>query len=96
MVPSVIDLLHQHHFHAVCMPSNTSQILEPLDVAWFGPSKGEFKADLRDIRYKISLDAVAKWELPAVFEFGLEKGNVFCPKNHFRICFLLPHSGRTV
>lgn len=74
MVPSVVDLLHEHSFHAVCMPSHTSQILQPLDVACFGPSKGEFKADLRDIQYEIGVDAVTKWELPAVFEFALEIG----------------------
>ena len=74
MVYSTVKLLHDNRIHAVCMPSHTSQILQPLDVSCFSPVKRCFKRDLRDCQFTVGPDGVGKWYLPGIFEFGLESG----------------------
>jgi hypothetical protein len=74
MVPSTLDILVAHKIHAICMPSHTSQFLQPLDVACFGPVKHCFRVDLREVQFLIGVDGVGKWELPAVFEHALSLG----------------------
>ena len=74
MVKSTLDYLVAHRIHAVCMPSHTSQFLQPLDVSCFGPVKHEFRLGLADIQFKLGTEAVGKWELPCVFEMAMEQG----------------------
>ena len=74
MVPSTLDILVAHRVHAICMPSHTSQFLQPLDVACFAPVKHCFRVDLREVQFLIGVDGVGKWELPAIFEYALQQG----------------------
>lgn len=74
MMPEVLDYLFEHRIHSVCLPSHTSQILQPLDVSCLGPTKKDFRIDLRETQFIIGVDGVSKWELPGVFEYALERG----------------------
>ena len=74
MVKSTLDYLVENKVHAVCMPSHTSQFLQPLDVSCFGPVKHEFRVSLSDLQFQIGVEAINKWELPSVFEFALQRG----------------------
>ena len=74
MVKSTLDYLVANRIHAVCMPSHTSQFLQPLNVSCFGPVKHEFRLCLSDIQFKLGTEAISKWELPCVFEMGMELG----------------------
>ena len=91
MVPSVLDYLVANQIHAICMPSHSSEFLQPLDISCFSPTKGEFRKDLREILLQFSIGAVTRWHLPAVFElalqFGCTEGNI---KGGFKACGLWP------
>ena len=90
MVQSTVEFLFQHRIHAVCMPSHTSQVLQPLDVTCFAPVKHCFRTDLREIQFSIALDGVTRWGLPALFEMALGGG---CSEKNiisgFRACGLI-------
>ena len=87
MVPSVLDFLVANKIHAICMPSHSSEFLQPLDISCFSPTKGEFRKDLREILLQFSIGAVTRWHLPAIFElalqFGCTEGNI---KGGFQAC----------
>ena len=89
MVPSVLDYLVANQIHAICMPSHSSEFLQPLDISCFSPTKGEFRKDLREILFQFSIGAVTRWHLPAIFElalqFGCAEGNI---KGGFQACGL--------
>ena len=91
MVPSVLDFLVANKIHAICMPSHSSEFLQPLDISCFSPTKGEFRKDLREILLQFSIGAVTRWHLPAIFElalqFGCTEGNI---KGGFQACGLWP------
>jgi len=72
LVKSTLDYLVENKVHAVCMPSHTSQFLQPLDISCFGPVKHEFRVSLSDLQFQIGVEAINKWELPSVFEFALQ------------------------
>ena len=84
MVKSTLDYLVENRIHAVCMPSHTSQFLQPLDVSCFGPVKHEFRLSLSDIQFKLGTEAITKWELPCVFEMAMEQG---CSPSNIRSGF---------
>ena len=84
MVPSVLDYLFENKIHAICMPSHSSEFLQPLDVSCFAPTKGEFRVVLRDILFQFGTDCVSRWHLPAVFEKALEAG---CKEQNIRAGF---------
>ena len=46
MCPSILNLFKERNVHCVCMPSHTSQALQPLDVSCFGPTKQYWRVDL--------------------------------------------------
>ena len=84
----------KHRVHVVCMPSHTSSLLQPLDVACFAPKKGHFKHDLHTVQLRLGSDRYIKtFQTPAIFEISLKEG--CCSKNiksGFDTCGIWPLS----
>ena len=44
----VLELAEEHNVRFICLPANSAHILQPLDVAFFGPMKRGWRSSLND------------------------------------------------
>ena len=64
----ILNYFVVHKVHVMCMPSHTSSLLQPLDVACFAPTKGRFKHDLHVVQLRIGAERYIKtFQTPAIF-----------------------------
>ena len=91
MCPSILNLFKERNVHCVCMPSHTSQALQPLDVSCFGPTKQYWRVDLGRVNRKFGVRAANKFTVAAFFQLALEDG---CSEKNiqsgFRTCGVWP------
>ncbi len=74
MNPQVLQKMADNRVHAVCLPSHTSHLLQPLDVSCFRPSKQYFRNILdewtsRELKQRGNLRQVNKWRCLLYFHF---------------------------
>jgi len=69
-----LKYFYDHKVHVCCMPSHTSSMLQPLDVACFGPTKGYFQFDVTYLNQHLGDYQLNRLQTPCVFELALKKG----------------------
>jgi DDE superfamily endonuclease len=89
---AVIDACRQHNIAYVCLPPNSTDKLQPLDVGVFGPLKSAWKGELTDYKGRHPNQAgVPKTDFPRLLERTFQRAN---PGNNlpaaFEKCGLYP------
>jgi DDE superfamily endonuclease len=65
----VIDLCKEHNIEFVCLPANSTDKMQPLDVGYFGPMKGKWREQLRKYQDKDpEAKLLKKTEFPAMLK----------------------------
>ena len=91
IVPSVLKKMLDRHIMCVCMPSHTSQVLQPLDVSCFRPTKYFWSWSLRYITGIGGICDVTMYQAPYYFEIALMNGcTLRTIENGFRTTGLYP------
>ena len=71
---NVIELCKQHNIEFVCLPPNSTHILQPLDVGLYGPMKAHWRSILRDLKERDpSAKPVNKVVFPGMLKQLVEK-----------------------
>ena len=70
----VISLCQQHNIEFVCLPANSTDKLQPLDVGYFGPMKKAWRKILLDFKLKNPKEAtIPKADFPRLMKALLDK-----------------------
>ena len=90
--PAVIDLCRQHDIRFICLPANSTDKLQPLDVGVFGPLKAAWRQVLTKYKQEHpKLSGIQKTDFPSLLKDLLEKAD---PGKHlpaaFEKCGLFP------
>lgn len=65
--PKVLEACQEYNIRFICLPPNSTHILQPLDVSYFGPLKNCWKGLLRDWKKKNpNVNVLAKSTFPFV------------------------------
>ena len=91
---NVIELCKQNNIEFVCLPPNSTHVLQPLDVAVYGPLKAHWRKLLRDLLEKEpEAKALNKTKFPALLKKLTERldSEVLLPKG-FEKCGIYPIS----
>jgi len=87
-------IIREHNIEFVCLPPNSTDKLQPLDVAAFRPLKEAWRETLRTYKDKHpNTNGISKMEFPALLKQALDKADVgkHLPAG-FRTCGLYPVS----
>ena len=69
----VIDACRENHIEFVCLPANSTHIMQPLDVGVFGPMKNKWKNQLSKYREQNpALKLLNKLHFPAMLKGGTD------------------------
>ena len=81
---NTIDILVEHNIHLYCLPPRTTNVLQPLDVACFGPMKVHFSKISLGVKQNLN---VCKHNFTPIFKNAYEKTmSIAVIKNGFRKC----------
>ncbi|KAE8737983.1 hypothetical protein FOCC_FOCC016547 [Frankliniella occidentalis] len=89
---SVIQLCEENNIAFLPLPANASHFLQPLDVAWFGPMKKEWRKVLRDHK-EFNPGVVEKKVFLSLLSNCVDALGERCSKNAvagFKACGLVP------
>ena len=91
LMPEVLKLFMNRNIHVICMPSHTSQALQPLDVTCFSPTKHYYRVDLNAVNARFGIKAANKFTVSHIFELAIEYGcSISNIKSGFQRCGLIP------
>lgn len=95
--PRVIELCESNDIHFACLPPNSTHLTQPLDVAFFGPMKRNWRKLLRDYKEKSSSSATTlqKHHFPGLLKKlmeSLEENQQTTLKAGFKKCGIYPTS----
>jgi hypothetical protein len=75
--PAVIQACREHNIEFVCLPPNSTDKLQPLDVGIFAPLKSAWRSVLSDYKQRNPRQAgINKTDFPALLSKTLEKANL--------------------
>jgi hypothetical protein len=75
--PDIIDIAMQNRIELLCLPPNSTRILQPLDVSVFHMFKGEYSKVTNQLGYSIT--KIPREKVPHVVKFALNK---MCPQDY--------------
>lgn len=105
----VLNTCEELNISFVCLPPNSTHLLQPLDVAFYGPLKKYWREILRDWKLKAGrkFTTLPKDKFPSLLSTLLEKIKPSCTSNEnsraktnlmagFRTCGIFPLDSNTV
>lgn len=75
--PDIIDVTKRNRIELLCLPPNSTHLLQPLDVAVFHKFKGEYSKLMNQLGY--SFTSIPREKVPHVVKFAL---NAMCPQDY--------------
>jgi hypothetical protein len=91
LCPEVLRLFIERNIHCICMPSHTSQALQPLDVTCFAATKHFYRVDLSYVSARFGIKVANKYTVTNIFELAIEHGcNPENIRSGFQKCGLVP------
>ena len=69
--PDIIDIARQNRIELLCLPPNSTHILQPLEVSVFHKFKGEYSKVTNQLGYSIT--KIPREKVPHVVKFALNK-----------------------
>lgn len=67
----VLEKCHEHNISFICLPANSTHILQPLDVAYFRPLKLKWRQDWKQSQIGRRLPTTPKDQFPSLLKNAL-------------------------